>query len=522
MDAQETECHAYAERQGWEVVAIFKDWQTGTELFERAEMTRCREAMRRGEFDILLVDRLDRLSRKAHHQGFIRTEAEYAGVSVASATQDLSNPIMVGVYGGMGEANRDDLVKNMARGKRTKAEKHGLPLGQGKPPFGLSWRTTSQAMPDGAVVVRKVGYAEDPVTIGYLRRIFTDYDRGRSLRGLGMALEADGVLPPYHDRSGSTAWSAGTLRAILRNSVYIGRAEAFRTVSDRERNEHGEMTRRHRERASEDRVLLPAETAPVVIDPALFARVQCRLERSKRESCRRDRDPQVGILRRGYGICGGCTRPLTVVKGNEKDRLPYYRCHTDGKRLWNCPGTGAIPVATLDEEIWTYLLFHMNRENPVAWHEAQPQDAGVDAADLAVVDRLLAQIERQQANLAQAIAMMGDNPDGVAPLLAQLDLLAKQRRASEADRTDILARQARHEATAAQRRALQERRKEIAAQMAEVKTYADRRRMIDVLGVKVTLYPADHKPRWTATCAIDPEGSSSDNLYSGSGCTAGT
>ena len=60
----ERECRAYAERQGWQVVAVFEDWQTGTELFERAEMTRCREAMRRGDFDVLLVDRLDRLSRR--------------------------------------------------------------------------------------------------------------------------------------------------------------------------------------------------------------------------------------------------------------------------------------------------------------------------------------------------------------------------------------------------------------------------------------------------------------------------
>jgi hypothetical protein len=56
---------------------------------------------------------------------------------------------------------------------------------------------------------------EDPATVGHLRRIFADYDRGLSLRSLGIALEADGVLPPYHARTGSTAWSAGTLRTML-------------------------------------------------------------------------------------------------------------------------------------------------------------------------------------------------------------------------------------------------------------------------------------------------------------------
>ena len=250
MDAQRAECIAYAERHGWQVVAIFEDYQTGTELFERAEMTRCREAMRRREFDVLLVDRLNRLSRKAHHQGFIRTEAEYAGVAIASATEDLSNPILVGVYGGMAEVTKDADVKNMARGKRIKATDHGLPLGQGKPPYGLAWRTTAQPKPDGSVLVRKVGYDEDPATIGHLRRIYSDYAGRLSLRALALALEADGVLPPYHARTGRTTWSAGTLRALLTDRVYLGEAEAFGP------RVHANATRRAATRAGIDHDLL--------------------------------------------------------------------------------------------------------------------------------------------------------------------------------------------------------------------------------------------------------------------------
>ncbi len=58
MDAQERECRAYAEQQGWAVVAVHREFHTGAELFERPAMMRGhRHAMRRREFDVLLVDR---------------------------------------------------------------------------------------------------------------------------------------------------------------------------------------------------------------------------------------------------------------------------------------------------------------------------------------------------------------------------------------------------------------------------------------------------------------------------------
>jgi site-specific DNA recombinase len=91
MDAQEAECRAYADAHGWQVLAAHREFHTGTELFERPAMTKVREAMRRREFDVLLVDRLDRLSRDVDHRGFIRTEAKYAGVTIVSAREPIDD-----------------------------------------------------------------------------------------------------------------------------------------------------------------------------------------------------------------------------------------------------------------------------------------------------------------------------------------------------------------------------------------------------------------------------------------------
>ena len=64
LRTQEERCRAYAAERDWPVIAVYRDVHSGSELFERPQLTVLREAMRRREFDVLLVYALDRLSRK--------------------------------------------------------------------------------------------------------------------------------------------------------------------------------------------------------------------------------------------------------------------------------------------------------------------------------------------------------------------------------------------------------------------------------------------------------------------------
>src|SRR3954471_9080988 len=91
MPEQEKCCRAYAADKGWDVVAVHREYHTGVELFERDAMMAVIAAMRRREFDILLADRLDRLSRDIDHRGFIRTEAKAAAVQIVSTLEPIDN-----------------------------------------------------------------------------------------------------------------------------------------------------------------------------------------------------------------------------------------------------------------------------------------------------------------------------------------------------------------------------------------------------------------------------------------------
>ena len=167
----------------------------------------------------------------------------------------------------------------------------------------------------------------------------------------------------------------------------------------------------------------------------------------------------------------------------------------------------------LDNDIWNWLTAELSDAERVRWHLEQMQQGDQAADDLATIERQLTHLAKQQTNLAQAVATMGDNPDGVAPLLAQLDTLGKQRRATETERAGIRARQAEAAQLAAQLHDLSARCREIAATMEQLTDYAGRREMLHILGVRVTLYPAAHAPRWAATSIITPDGITSDNLY---------
>ncbi len=126
LDTQEAACRAHAAERGWAVVAVYREVHTGAEIFERPQLSRLRDAMRHGGFDVLVVHALDRLSRKQTHQGLILAEAEHAGVEWDSVTEDIDNSptgqILRAVIGGMAELERLKIVERTMRGRRARVE----------------------------------------------------------------------------------------------------------------------------------------------------------------------------------------------------------------------------------------------------------------------------------------------------------------------------------------------------------------------------------------------------------------
>src|SRR5215216_4460127 len=91
LGTQEEWCRRFAAEQGWDVLGVFRDVHTGSELFERPGLTALRELIRGGKATVVLAHALDRVSRNQAHLGFLLSEWDHAGASLELVTEDLSN-----------------------------------------------------------------------------------------------------------------------------------------------------------------------------------------------------------------------------------------------------------------------------------------------------------------------------------------------------------------------------------------------------------------------------------------------
>ena len=92
LEAQDTRLGAYiASQDGWELTRRYSDRMTGSVL-ERPELQRALGDARLHRFDLLLVYRVDRMSRSVRGLAQILEELDHAHVLFRSATERSTRP----------------------------------------------------------------------------------------------------------------------------------------------------------------------------------------------------------------------------------------------------------------------------------------------------------------------------------------------------------------------------------------------------------------------------------------------
>jgi site-specific DNA recombinase len=162
LEAQETRLAAYiASQDGWELTRRYTDRMTGSTL-ERPELQRALADARVERFDLLLVYRVDRLSRSVRGLAQILEELDHSHVVFRSATEpfDTGTPagrMMVQMLGVFAEFERATLVDRVIAGMERKAAAGGW-LG-GPNPYGYRYNpAVAMLEPDEceAVTVRAI------------------------------------------------------------------------------------------------------------------------------------------------------------------------------------------------------------------------------------------------------------------------------------------------------------------------------------------------------------------------------
>jgi hypothetical protein len=273
----------------------------------------------------------------------------------------------------------------------------------------------------------------------YLEPQGTVYRLARRLTDLGVPTPRGG---PH--------WNTASVRGILRNPSYAGRALSNRTQVAPARGRKSAMLPAgpgvsHAPRPEEDWITVPV---PAIVSEQAFAQVQAKLDANQQTAARNTRHQ---YLLRALISCGACR--LTCGVRQTQAGYRYYQCRgrTDPLRAAQGQRCTAryIPAAQLDELVWADLCAlvtdpaqvtrALDRARGGAW---LPQELH---ARQTAIRQALGQLDRQQQRLLDAY-------------LAEIIALAEfQRKRDELDRrrAALAAQQRQLGAAAAQRLELQ-------------------------------------------------------------------
>jgi site-specific DNA recombinase len=489
LGTQEAACRAYAAERGYTVAEVYREVHTGSELWERPQLTAMRERVRASDFGVVITYAVDRLSRNQAHLFILVDEWERHGATPAFVTEELDQSplgkIILSLKGFAAEVEREKIQERVRRGLAARAASGKLKPGP-KPLYGYRWPVEADGA--GSLAVVRERYEIDPATGPVVRRIFADYVQGMPLLALAKQLTAEGVPTP----TGSATWVRCVIQKLIRNPSYKGEAYVNRTMVVRERGKAKSVARPRSEW-----VPLADGIVPALVDAATWDAAQVRAERNSAESLRHNLNPETFLLRSGYILCGHCGR--SALATNRKERhgklTPAYIVFPTPESHRDCP-RASITAAALDAATIAYLRRVALNADVIEWELDRLAEAGeATDADLAAVDARLSEVRRKQRVLSGSIEAL-DDAEAAEPLLARLKSLAAEKKALDRERVSRAARAGDHAATIARLREMKEHAGEIADNFDRL-PYRSKRDILAAINLTVRLYPSVAPDRYT-------------------------
>jgi len=206
-------CRSHAARQGWTVTLCYTDRAKSGASLLRPGIQELMQDAQRGDFELVLAEALDRISRDQEDVAGVFKRLRFAGVSIITLSEGQIGELHVGLKGTMNALFLKDLAAKTHRGIRGRVE-------AGKIGGGLcyGYRVVPSAHGRGD---REIVEAEAEV----VRRICREFAAGASPRAIARTLNAEGVPGP-----GGSEWTDTTIRGhvargtgVLNNELYVGR-----------------------------------------------------------------------------------------------------------------------------------------------------------------------------------------------------------------------------------------------------------------------------------------------------------
>ena len=212
-------CREQAKREKWKIVATYKDAGiSGASMILRPGIQSLLQDAQAGQFNIVLAEALDRISRDQADVATFYKHLKFAGVPIVTLSEGEISELHVGLKGTMNALFLKDLAAKTHRGIRGRVE-------DGKSGGGLCF---------GYNVVKQLDARGDPIRgdreineaeANVVRRIFREFAAGVGPRTIARTLNEEGVPGPA-----GKLWSDTTIRGhvkrgtgLVNNELYIGR-----------------------------------------------------------------------------------------------------------------------------------------------------------------------------------------------------------------------------------------------------------------------------------------------------------
>lgn len=352
----------------------------------RPELRRAIQDAARGEFDVLVVLNLSRLSRKLRVSAEVADDLAELGVGIASVQEpmiDTSTPsgrFVFAQFCAIAELDRESILIKTVAGQRALARQNRLPGGE--PPYGYRREGSKR---DSRVVPHEA--EREVLRLGYDLLV----KRRRNAYQVAEHFNDSGIRPRKAER-----WSAEVVRGIWRNPTLA----TGKVMWGLPKTSEGGGQRNHKAKLNRDGT--PKWGEPVEIDlgqPVFTMQEHRALVRAlERRSTGAVANPPVSRLltgrvftSEGHTMCG-VNLPREAWKG-------AYRCGTRrqsaGANGCSCPQLRALPV---EERVWAEVARVLSDPARLeaaarAWL-ALPEEGGDTEADQRALDGVRAEVDR--------------------------------------------------------------------------------------------------------------------------------
>src|SRR5215469_4054056 len=430
--------------RGWELQDehVYRDDGYSGVGLGRPGLDRLRDRAALADLDVVVVTAPDRLARNYVHQVLLIEELAGHGCPVEFLDRPMSDDphdqLLLQIRGAVAEYERTLITERMRRGRHARL-RAGTLLPWTRPPFG--YRLDPDRPRDAAAVRVEPGEAALVAQLfdWYLEPQAILYQLTARLADLEMATP-----------TGKPRWTVASVRGILRNPSYAGRALTNRTRVAPARRRRSALLpagpgESHAPRPEEDWIEVPV---PQVVGEETFAQVQAKLDTNQQSAARNTRHE---YLLRALVSCGACRLACTGRQTGAGYRYYLCRGRTDALRAAEGRRCTAryIPAGQLDELVWADLCALLTDPGQLAHALTRAQGGAWLPQELqarqAAIRQALGQLDRQQQRLLDAY------------LAEVIGLPELERKRQELDRRHaaLLAQQRQLNATAGQRLELQ-------------------------------------------------------------------